>query len=82
MAHTRIDIDYDKCQTPYDCKKCIQICPQAVFRVFTIKQVKFQETDPKEPGAYKLSVGYGDKCVLCDQCIEVCPVDALTVTYK
>jgi len=82
MAYTRINIDYDRCQTPYDCKKCLQICPQAVFRVATVKMEKWKETDPKEPGAYKLWVGYGDKCVLCDQCVEVCPVDALKITYE
>ena len=80
--YPKITIDYDKCQTPFDCNLCLQICPQAVFRVATIKMEKWKETDPKEPNAYQLLVGYGDKCVLCDQCVDVCPVGALKITYE
>ena len=76
-----IDIDYEKCTVPFDCKKCLQICPQAVFEVYPIKQEKYKETDPKEPGAYKLVPSYRRKCTVCDQCIEVCPVDALKITF-
>ena len=82
MAYTKIDINHDRCQTPYDCRQCFQICPQAVFRLITVKMEKWKETDAKEPGAFRLSVGYGDKCVLCDLCVEVCPVDALKITYE
>lgn len=82
MAITRIGINYEKCTTPFDCKKCLQICPQAVFQAMPVKQVKFQETDAKEPGAWRLVVGYGDKCTICDRCRKVCPVDALTITQE
>ena len=29
--YPKITIDYDKCRTPFDCARCLQICPQAVF---------------------------------------------------
>ena len=75
-------IDYDKCTTPFAYKKCLQVCPQAVFHVVPLKQEKFKETDENEPGAFRLWVGYGDKCTVCNKCVEVCPVNALTITYK
>ena len=43
MAHQRIEIDHKKCATPYACKKCLQICPQAVLSVITVKMEKFKE---------------------------------------
>jgi len=82
MAYQHIEIDHEKCTTPYACKKCLQICPQAVFAVITVKTEKFKETDENEPGAYGLRVAYGDKCTVCNECVEVCPVGAVNVMYK
>jgi formate hydrogenlyase subunit 6/NADH:ubiquinone oxidoreductase subunit I len=81
MAYQRIEIDHGKCTTPYACKKCLQICPMAVFGITTVKMEKFKETDENEPGTFKLRVAFGDKCIVCNECLEVCPVGALTVTY-
>ena len=80
MVAPKISIDYTKCTTPFDCKKCLQICPQGVFWVLPVKNVKFKETDAQEPGAWKLFVQYRAMCTACDQCVAVCPVAALTVT--
>ena len=82
MAYPRIEIDHEKCTTPYACKKCLQICPQAVFAILTVKNEKFKETDENEPGAFRLRVAYGDKCTVCDECVKICPVGALKVTYE
>ncbi|MBI4765436.1 MAG: 4Fe-4S binding protein [Deltaproteobacteria bacterium] len=76
----KIYIDENRCQTPYACKKCLQICPQAVFQVMVKKMVKFEETNPHEAESYKLNVGYMDKCVGCNRCLEVCPENALQIT--
>jgi len=47
----------------------------------TPKEVlRFKETDPREPGSYRLLVVYRDKCVLCNDCVEVCPVNAIKIT--
>lgn len=75
-----IKVDSSKCLTPFDCKKCLRICPQAIFEVYAIKVEKFKETDKKEPGAYKLVPFYRDKCTMCNKCIDVCPVNAITIT--
>lgn len=82
MAAPKFGIDYTKCTTPFDCKRCLQICPQGVFWVLPIKNVKFRETDAKEPGAWKLFVHYRALCTNCGKCVEVCPVNAITITMS
>lgn len=79
--YAKIEIDATKCTTPFDCKGCLAACPQSVFRVTAVKVVKGRETDPKDPGVYTLSAPYRDKCSGCNLCIEVCPEDALTITF-
>jgi NAD-dependent dihydropyrimidine dehydrogenase PreA subunit len=76
-----IEIDATKCTTPFDCKKCLAGCPQSVFAVAAMKVEKGRETNPKDPGVYTLYAPHRDKCTGCDICIEVCPVDALTITF-
>jgi len=75
-----IKIDQQRCLTPFACKRCIQTCPTAVFGVFETKMVRMEETDKYEPGTFRLRVIYRDKCSGCNQCVEVCPEDALSVT--
>lgn len=79
--YLKIEIDATKCTTPFDCKKCLIACPQAIFQVHPVKVEKFKETDKKEPGAYMLTTFYLDKCIVCEDCIKVCPVDAIKITY-
>ena len=80
-GYPTIEIDHSKCTIPFACKKCLEICPQAVFQTHGIKVEKGRETDPNEPGSYSLTVAYQDKCTGCDDCIEVCPEDAITITF-
>ena len=82
MAYQQIQIDHEKCTTPFACKKCLQICPQAVFSVSVVKMEKFKESDKNEPGTFRLGVAFGDKCIICDECVDVCPVGALKVSYQ
>ena len=79
MVMIKLQIDHTKCTTPYYCKKCLQICPQAVFMVRELKAEKFKETDPKVPGNYELSTFWIDKCTGCGDCIIHCPVSALKI---
>jgi ferredoxin len=76
-----LKIDKERCRIPFACKKCLQICPQAVFEVHPIKQEKYKETDPEEPGTYRLIPTYRRKCTVCDQCIEVCDKEAITIHF-
>lgn len=76
MKMPDIEIDQDKCTQPYECKVCLQTCPQAVFTVAPTRAEKFKET---EPDGYKALATYRDKCVVCMDCVEACPNDAITV---
>jgi len=79
--YPEILVNSDLCTTPYECKKCIRICPQAVFQVRPAKMVKFQETDASEPGSFRIRVDYGDKCTVCNRCVDVCPNKAVQIVY-
>jgi NADH-quinone oxidoreductase subunit I len=78
----KLEIDREKCQIPFDCKKCIVECPQMVFTVGAVKVEKFKETDPKEPGTYHLNAFYMDKCSGCGDCVAVCPEEAIKITTE
>ena len=76
-----IEIDASQCTIPFDCKKCLQACQQAVFAVTAVKVERGKETNPKEPGAYRLFAPHRDKCTGCNDCVEICPEDAITITF-
>jgi len=77
----KITIDQEKCTVPFLCKKCLQICPEALFRLRgnTAKQERLKEMDPRIDGNYIVEAYYTNKCTVCNKCIEVCPVDAITI---
>ena len=77
----KITIDQEKCTVPFLCKKCLQICPMAVFQVHHVleKEKRLEEMDPRIEGNYVLFAPRRDKCTACNLCIEVCPVDAIKI---
>ncbi len=77
----KITIDLEKCTVPFLCKKCLQICPTAVFHVERVKakEERLKEMDPRVDGNYVLFAPRRDKCIVCNKCIEVCPVDAIKI---
>lgn len=77
----KIDIDLTKCVTPLDCRKCLEICGQAVFQVEAARFVRLKENDPKEPGTYVLKATFRYACTGCNECIEVCPQDAIKIAF-
>ena len=74
-----VQVDDSKCTTPFNCKICLEICPQAVFYLRPVKMEKFKETDKTEPGSYTLKPLFRDKCTACNQCVEACPVGAIRI---
>lgn len=78
----KIEIDDTKCTVPFWCKKCLEICPHLVFWVESRRDERLKETDPREPGMYRLLAVRRDKCFLCNKCVEVCPEGAITITYE
>ena len=77
----QITIDLQKCTVPFLCKKCLQICPEAVFHVVRVmqKEERLKEMDPRVDGNYVLFASRRDKCIVCNKCLEVCPVDAIKI---
>ena len=77
----KITIDREKCTVPFLCKKCLQVCPTAVFLVERVmaKEERLKEMDPRIDGNYVLHAPRRDKCTVCNKCIEVCPVDAIKI---
>ncbi|MBM2825312.1 MAG: hypothetical protein HW402_976 [Dehalococcoidales bacterium] len=77
----QITIDAEKCTVPFLCKKCLQTCPTAVFRVDRVmaKEKRLEEMDPRVDGNYVLSVRRRDKCMVCNKCVEICPAKALRI---
>ena len=77
----KITIDGEKCTVPFLCKKCLQICPEAIFHVERVmkKEERLREMDIRIDGNYALSAPRRDKCTVCNKCIEVCPADAIKI---
>lgn len=82
IALPKIEIDGAKCTVPFWCKKCLEVCPQLVFWVEGTRNERLRESDPREPGLYRLMSVRRDKCTLCNRCVEVCPEGAITITYE
>ena len=76
-----ITVDLEKCTVPFICKKCLEVCPEAVLRVNRVmaKEKRLEEMDPRIDGNYILSASRRDKCTGCNKCIDICPVDAIKV---
>lgn len=78
-----ITIDHDKCPTPMACRKCAQICPQAVFYLDrAVPMERLVEFDVNDPGKYTLSTMCQYACTGCNDCIDVCPADAIEIAWE
>ncbi|RDE15262.1 MAG: ferredoxin [Candidatus Thorarchaeota archaeon] len=70
---TKIVVDYDKCKDPRICKKCLQICPPAIFILYSPDYINNDPTD------WRVDVAFTDLCTRCNQCVDICPLDAITI---
>ncbi len=59
-------IEKSKCRFNEGCEECIKVCPVDIF---------FKSADG-------LSVRDEDECTLCNQCIDVCPENAIQIVRK
>jgi len=77
----KIEVNQELCTVPWLCKKCLLACTQSVLEVRAVRPERGKETDPRIPGTYVLGAGWRFKCTGCNDCIDVCPVDAITITW-
>jgi ferredoxin len=77
----KIEMDYSKCTVPMWCKKCLQACPQMVFKIYCKKMERGKESDVREPNIYEILPVRRDKCSMCGKCVDICPEGALTVSF-
>jgi ferredoxin len=78
----KIEIDSGKCTTPLACRKCALICPQVVFYADRAAPFpRLAEFDVNDPGKYVMTTKCDYACIGCNECIDVCPVDAITITW-
>jgi NAD-dependent dihydropyrimidine dehydrogenase PreA subunit len=74
-----ITIDDEKCNDPLSCRKCLLVCPMYVFGFgTTVGQRKFEEIDPRD---FFLRGVRFEKCTGCMECVEVCPKNAIQVSF-
>lgn len=76
MARVQIAINREKCPVPIRCRKCVEVCPQCLYKLHLVKIDKGKEM-PEE--AWDLDMWFPDQCVGCLECVKVCPENALRV---
>ncbi|TFG09070.1 4Fe-4S dicluster domain-containing protein [Candidatus Thorarchaeota archaeon] len=70
---TEILVDHETCGDPRECKKCLQICPGALFMMYSPDD---QSNDPQD---WRVDVAFTDLCTRCGDCVEVCPKGAIKI---
>ncbi len=75
----QIAIDDSKCIGPHECGQCMKSCPSAVFIAGPTRIWKFRETDRAD---FRVYARYYDMCVSCGKCVEICPVEAITMKVE
>jgi NADH-quinone oxidoreductase subunit I len=75
-----VAVDDQKCADPLSCRKCLLICPTHVLGLGTDVAVqKFRETDLEHFVVRGVRL---DKCTGCLDCVEVCPQNAIQVSFS
>ena len=88
MAFVKIVIDESKCRfsqyDPLGCKKCLQICPQAVFasRPQAPRDFSLPPAQRFEPDRWKVTTPWDDQCDGCGACIQICPYQAISISLN
>ena len=81
---TKITIDYSKCgpdgvMDPRECTKCLKQCDRPVFH---LHHVIVDGDDPWDPSYWQVTPVYTSQCTRCMRCIEVCTVNAISVSWQ
>lgn len=79
MGLMDVKIDNEKCKVPAACRKCLAICPQAVFKLHLGKVEKYKLSPDED---WHLEAWYWTKCSGCMECVKICPLDAIRVKKR
>jgi NADH-quinone oxidoreductase subunit I len=79
MPLPRILVDDEKCHDPLSCRRCLLVCPTRVLGLGTsVGPEKFKQIDP---GHFIVRGVRYQFCTGCLKCVEVCPTDAIQISF-
>ena len=79
MAGMEVIIDKEKCTTPAKCRKCLEVCPQAVFKLHVGRIEKYKLASEDD---WHLDSWYWPSCTGCMECVKACPLKAIKVKKR
>jgi Pyruvate/2-oxoacid:ferredoxin oxidoreductase delta subunit len=68
----KIEINEMKCQSPRDCHRCLQMCPEGVFLNYQRQINNIME--------WVVTPVFLSLCTGCKVCEDICPQKAITVS--
>src|SRR3989304_2360341 len=72
----KIELDQAKCFSPRDCRRCLEACPQRLFRTYPKTARK-----PGRPAKdWEVAAILPVLCTGCSVCEQVCPNHAIKIT--
>ncbi len=82
---TRITLDYSKCGDgnrvdPRECGLCLNICEPAIFLLH--QTIGADEDNIHDPEKWRVTPLWLSLCTRCMKCVDICPVDAISVTWR
>jgi Pyruvate/2-oxoacid:ferredoxin oxidoreductase delta subunit len=72
--HFKIEWSNEKCTDAFNCAKCLEVCPEAVFALYAPNR-----EEGVAPEEYVISPAMQYFCNGCGACLAVCPKDALKI---
>lgn len=77
MKYPKIEINYELCTNPEDCRKCVQVCPPSVLNI------TFTDEDFHEPKNWIIDPAFPQLCEgnNCSRCINICPLKAISISF-
>jgi len=72
----QIEIDEQKCKSPRECLKCLEVCSEGVFMNYP----RQGRAPGKRAGDWTMVPALVSLCTGCKICEDVCPEKAVTVS--
>jgi ferredoxin len=80
MPLATIRVNDEKCPDPLSCRRCLLTCPTRVLGLGTsVGPEKYKEIDPRHFIVRGVRFQF---CSGCMKCVEVCPSDAIQVSFN